>query len=163
MAGAAVAYLFDLIVQTRGPPNAALIGVGVVDKPVPFLGSEDTALFTLAALYVWHRMGFAIMLFMSAILAVRSDLIEAALIDGASRWQVIRNVVLPVVVPGFILVSVITLVDVFNNADYTLLLMGDEAGPMRSTDVMGSYLYRTAFGGVGGGLSPILVWRQPLV
>jgi raffinose/stachyose/melibiose transport system permease protein len=36
---------------------------------------------------------------------------------------------------------------VFNNADYTLILMGPEGGPVRSTDIMGTFLFRSAFGG----------------
>lgn len=147
MAGAAVAYLLDLFVHPRGPLNAALVQSGLLDTPFPFLGSEDTALITMSLFYTWHRMGFAIMLILSGILAVRSDLLEASMLDGASRWQSIRHVVFPVLGPAFILITVIVMVDVFNNADYVLLIMGPEAGPLRSTDIMGTFLFRTAFGG----------------
>lgn len=147
MAGAAVAYLLDLFVHPRGPLNAALVDGGLVDTPIPFLGSEDTALVTMALFYAWHRMGFAIMLILSGILAVRTDLLEASQLDGANRWQSIKNVVFPVLGPAFVLITVIVMVDVFNNADYILLIMGPEAGPLRSTDIMGTFLFRTAFGG----------------
>lgn len=146
MAGAAVAYLLNLFVAQRGPLNAALMSMGVTDAPIPFLGMEDTALVTLALFYSWHRMGFAIMLILAGILAVRQDLLEAAVLDGANRLQAIKAVVVPVVAPAFILITVIIMVDVFNNADYTLIIMGAEAGPLRSTDVMGTFLFRTAFG-----------------
>lgn len=146
MAGAAVAYLLNLFVAQRGPLNALLVSWGITDHPIPFLGLEDTALVTLALFYSWHRMGFAIMLILAGILAVRQDLLEAAVLDGASRWQAIKAVVAPVVAPAFILITVIIMVDVFNNADYTLIIMGPEAGPLRSTDVMGTFLFRTAFG-----------------
>ena len=46
------------------------------------------------------------------------------MLDGASRWQTLKAVVFPVLAPAFILIIVIVMVDVFNNADYTLLLMG---------------------------------------
>jgi raffinose/stachyose/melibiose transport system permease protein len=146
MAGAAVAYLLDLFVHPRGLLNAALVQSGLTDLPIPFLGSEDTALVTLAMFYSWHRMGFAIMLILSGILAVRVDLLEASMLDGANRFQSIKNVVLPVLGPAFILITVIVMVDVFNNADYTLLIMGPEAGPFFSTDIMGTFLFRSAFG-----------------
>lgn len=146
MAGAAVAYLLNLFVAQRGPLNAMLMSWGITEHPIPFLGMEDTALVTLALFYSWHRMGFAIMLILAGILAVRQDLLEAAVLDGASRWQAIKAVVAPVVAPAFILITVIIMVDVFNNADYTLIIMGPEAGPLRSTDVMGTFLFRTAFG-----------------
>ena len=148
MAGAAVAFLLQLTFDTRGPINALLTDIlGWRERPIPFLGDKNTALPTLAIFYSWHRMGFAIILVLSAIVSVRVSLLEAAFIDGASRLQAIRAVIFPVLAPAFMLISVIVMVDVFNNADYTLLLMGAEAGPNRATDVMGSFLYRTSFGG----------------
>ena len=148
LAGAAVAFLLDMMVRTRGPINNVLVKVlGWFDKPIGFLGDPDLALTTLALFYSWHRLSFAIILILSAIIGVRVHLIEAAMLDGASRWQTIKAVVLPVLVPAFILITVIVMVDVFNNADYTLLLMGPEAGPLRATDIMGTFLFRSSFGG----------------
>lgn len=148
LAAAAVAFLMDLMVQTRGPINAFFVRVlEVWDAPIGFLGDTDLALPTLAVFYVWHRMSFAIVLILSAIVGVRVMLLEAAMLDGASRWQMLKAVVFPVLAPAFVLITVIVMVDVFNNADYALLLMGPEAGPLRSTDVMGTFLFRTSFGG----------------
>jgi raffinose/stachyose/melibiose transport system permease protein len=148
LAGAAVAFLLELIVRTRGPLNVLLVqGLHLVDKPIGFLGDPNLALPTLAAFYSWHRMSFAIILILSAIVAVRIQLLEAAMLDGASRWQTLKAVVLPVLAPAFILITVIVMVDVFNNADYTLLLMGPEGSPGRATDIMGTFLFRSAFGG----------------
>ena len=147
LAAAAVAFLMDLMVQSRGPINAMLISQGFVDSPVGFLGDTDLALPTLSGFYVWHRLPFAIVLILSAIVGVRVTLLEASVLDGASRWQSLKAVVFPVLTPAFVLISVIVMVDVFNNADYILLLMGPEAGPLRSTDVMGTFLFRASFGG----------------
>ena len=148
LAGAAVAFLHDMMVRTRGPLNTFLVKVtGWFDKPIGFLGDPDLALTTLALFYSWHRLSFAIVLILSAIIGVRIHLIEAAMLDGASRWQTLKAVVLPVLGPVFVLITVIIMVDVFNNADYTLLLMGPEAGPLRSTDTMGTFLFRSSFGG----------------
>lgn len=147
LAGAAVAFLMALLVQTRGPINQLLVDTGLVAAPIGFLGEPNLALPTLAVFYSWHRMSFAIILILSAIVAVRVHLIEAAMLDGASRWQVIKAVVFPVLAPAFVLITVIVMVDVFNNADYTLLLMGPEGGPNGATDVMGTFLFRSAFGG----------------
>ena len=148
LAGAAVAFLLQLTFSPRGPVNELLVDVlNIVEAAIPFLGDTDLALPTLAGFYSWHRMGFAIILILSAMIAVRVSLLEAAMLDGASRWQILRAVVFPVLTPAYVLIAVIVLVDVFNNADYTLILMGPEAGPNRSTDVMGSFLYRTSFGG----------------
>lgn len=147
LAAAGVAFIMNLFVETRGPLNNLLQDTGLIDSPYPFLGHEDTSLITLALFYSWHRMGFAMMLVLSAIVSVRIDLVEAAFLDGANRIQALKAIVMPVLAPAFVLITVIVMVDVFNNADYTLILMGPEAGPYYSTDVMGTFLFRTVFGG----------------
>lgn len=146
LAGAAVAYMLKLIFENTGPVNSTLLSMGIIDGPVNFLGSEDLTLLMFSGFYSWHRMGFAILLVLSAILAVRVDLVEAAFLDGASRWQALRHIVMPVLAPAFVVIFIIILVDTFNNADLTLLIAGPQAGPNFSTDVLGSYLYRSAFG-----------------
>lgn len=148
LAGAAVAFLLELIVRTRGPLNVVLTkGLHIVENPIGFLGDPNLALATLATFYSWHRMSFAVILILSAIVGVRVHLIEAAMLDGASRWQTLKAVVFPVLAPAFVLITVIVMVDVFNNADYTLILMGPEGAPARATDIMGTFLFRSAFGG----------------
>lgn len=150
LAAIAIAFLGQLIVDIRGPLNQLMEFIGAIDMPVLFLGDEDTALPTIASFYIWQKLGFVIMLILSAILGVRTDLLEAAVLDGASRWQCIRHVVLPVLAPAFILTTILIMVDIFNNADLVLILMGPDAGPYYSTDVMGTFQYRTAFGSSGG-------------
>lgn len=148
LAGAAVAFLLELMVRTRGPINVLLTkGTGLLKDPIGFLGDPNLALTTLATFYSWHRMSFAVILILSAIVAVRIHLIEAAMLDGANRWQTLKAVVFPVLAPAFVLITVIVMVDVFNNADATLILMGPEGAPARATDIMGTFLYRSAFGG----------------
>jgi raffinose/stachyose/melibiose transport system permease protein len=147
LAGAAVAFLLELIVRTRGPLNVGLVQAGILENPIGFLGEPNLALATLATFYSWHRMSFAIILILSAVVAVRIHLVEAAMLDGANRWQTLKAVVFPVLAPAFVLITVIVMVDVFNNADYTLILMGPEGAPARATDIMGTFLFRSAFGG----------------
>lgn len=147
LAGAAVAFLLEMVVRTRGPLNAMLKNFNIIEQPIAFLGDPNLALATLASFYSWHRMSFAIILILSAIVGVRVHLIEAAMLDGAKRWATLKAVVFPVLAPAFVLITVIVMVDVFNNADYTLILMGPEGGPVRSTDIMGTFLFRSAFGG----------------
>ena len=154
LAGAAVAFLMELTFQQQGPINSILMSSGIASDPIPFLGDKDLSLYMLAGFYSWHRLGFAIILILSAIVSVRIDLIEAAFIDGASRLQAIKSVILPVIMPAIVVIFVIIMVDTFNNADYTLLIFGPTGGVGKSADVLGSYLYRAAFG--AGPSDPVL-------
>lgn len=150
LAAVAVAFLGQLIVDVRGPLNQLLIYTDIISSPLIFLGDENTALPTIALFQSWQKLGFSIMLILSAILGVRTELLEAAVLDGASRLQCIKHVIIPVLTPAFILITILTMVDVFNNAEYVLILMGPDAGPYYSTDIMGTFQYRTAFGSSGG-------------
>ncbi|WP_119393441.1 carbohydrate ABC transporter permease [Salinibius halmophilus] len=154
LAGAAVAVLMNMIFRDNGPVNTLLVDWNWAEKPIPFMGDKDLSIYMLASFFSWHRMGFAIMLILSAIVAVRLDLVEAAFLDGARRLQAIRHVVLPVLMPAIIVIFVIIMVDTFNNADMTLLIFGPAGGPGYGADVMGSYLYRAAFG--AGSTDPVL-------
>lgn len=124
LAAVAVAFLGQLVVDVRGPLNQLLMNWDLISAPLMFLGDESAALPTIALFQSWQKLGFSIMLILSAILGVRSDLLEAAVLDGASRWQCIRHVVFPVLAPAFVLITILTMVDVFNNAEYVLILMG---------------------------------------
>lgn len=154
LAGAAVAVLMNMIFRDNGPVNSLLVDWNWIDSPIPFMGDKDLSIYMLASFFSWHRMGFAMMLILSAIVAVRLDLVEAAFLDGARRLQAIRHVIFPVLMPAIIVIFVIIMVDTFNNADMTLLIFGPSGGPAYSADVMGSYLYRAAFG--AGSNDPVL-------
>lgn len=149
IAAPAVAFMLQIMVS-KGGPIAEIMGFMDLKFRAP-LGNEDWALTTIAGMYSWHRMGFAMMFILSGILAVRIDLIEAAMLDGAERWQTIRHIIMPVLAPAYIAMTVIIMVDVFNNADYVLLLQTAEAGPRNSTDLLGTFIYRQQFGSLGGG------------
>ena len=146
LAGAAVAFMLAAIFDSRGAMNYLLLNTDLIDSPIPFLGSEDISLILLSLFYVWHRMGLAVLLILAAFTNINREAIEAATIDSASITAILRRIVLPVALPSLMVLTVIILVDVFNNADYTLLVQGAMAGPNYSTDVLGSFLYRAAFG-----------------
>ena len=146
LASAAVAFMLAAVFDNRGAVNSLLTEIEIIDRPIPFLGSEDISLILLSMFYVWHRMGLAVLLILAAFTNIRRELIEAATIDAAGSTTILRKVVLPVAIPSLVVLSIIILADVFNNADYTLLVQGPMAGPNYSTDVIGSFLYRATFG-----------------
>ena len=146
LASAAVAFMLAAMFDNRGAVNSTLRDIGAIDRPIPFLGSEDLSLLLLSLFYVWHRMGLAVLLILAAFTNIRRELVESAAIDAATSTTILRKVVLPVAIPSLVVLCIIILSDVFNNADYTLLVQGPMAGPNYSTDVIGSFLYRATFG-----------------
>ncbi|MBX3729503.1 MAG: sugar ABC transporter permease [Candidatus Sumerlaeia bacterium] len=104
-----VAYAWSLIFNTDyGMLNQLLVGSGLVSSGVPWLTSPKMALWSIMSVTIWKGLGYYMVLFLVALKTVPRELVEAARIDGAKRWQVFRNVTLPSVWPIVTLSSVIS-------------------------------------------------------
>ena len=86
---------------------------------------------------------------LAAIIDIPPELFEAAYIDGASNWKVVWQIIFPLTIPTFQTLTVLLFIWSFNIFDIVYALEGVQAGPFRSTDVLGTLFYRTAFGGLG--------------
>ncbi len=123
------------------------IGLGMLAKP--WLGDPALAFNTIIAVNVWRHLGFYVLVFYAAIINIPPDLIDAAYIDGASNFKIIRHIIFPLTVPTFQTLLILLFIWSFNVFDIVYALEGVQAGPFRSTDVLGTLFYRTAFGGLG--------------
>lgn len=112
----------------------------------PWLGLEPTALPTLSLISVWQFVGIPMMLFSAALLTIPDELIEAARVDGATGWGVFWRIKLPLILPTVGIVGVLTFVGNFNAFDLVYTIAGGLAGPNFSTDLLGTFFYRTFFG-----------------
>lgn len=115
----------------------------------PLLGTESTALTTIALMSVWQYVGIPMIFLYSALLAVPHDLVEAARLDGASPWQTFWGIKFPLIVPQFGLIVILTFIWTFNGFDLVFALNGSAPGPNYSTDILGTFFYRTFFGSSG--------------
>lgn len=150
LATVAVAFLWGLMLNPQfGPVNDALRAIGLDSWAHPWLGDAATALPTLALINVWHLIGFPILLLLAGITGMRTDIVEAAFLDGATRWQVVRHIILPQLKPVYILLGLLVFIGSFNTFELVFVLQGVEAGPYGSTDLMATMFYRLAFGGIG--------------
>ncbi|MCU6711963.1 ABC transporter permease subunit [Paenibacillus sp. J5C_2022] len=77
-----------------GLVNEVLLALGK-ESPIPFLSSETYARGVMIASATWKEMGYTCILFLAAIVAINPSLYEAARMDGANRWQLVRYVTLP--------------------------------------------------------------------
>lgn len=141
----------------RGMVNYLLYLVGLA--PVDWLGRQPTALPAVMLADVWQWTPFVALILMAALQALPNEPIEAALIDGASRWQLLHYVILPMIRPAIMVALLIRLMDAFKIFDviYVLTL----GGPGVSTQVLGLYTYKWGFKffqmGYASALSYILV------
>lgn len=144
-------YLFD----PAGYVNAWLeqLGIGGPD----WFGDRWLALGVLTSLTVWKSLGFNAILYLTALQALPVSVFEAAQLDGASMWQRIRRITVPLLKPMTFFVVVQALITSFQAFDLVYVLTG--GGPRGGTEVLGMFMYREAFrlGNFGYGTSVAFV------
>jgi raffinose/stachyose/melibiose transport system permease protein len=126
-------------------PNL-LDAVGLRSLFAPWLGMEAYALTTLSLISVWQFVGIPMMLIYAALLNIPDEVLEAAECDGLTGWAQFWKIQLPLILPSIGIVSILTFVANFNAFDLIYSAQGALAGPNYSTDILGTFLYRTFFG-----------------
>ncbi|HEV7253998.1 MAG TPA: sugar ABC transporter permease [Mesorhizobium sp.] len=120
--------------------------VGLKTWFTPWLGKEEYALTTLGLISVWQFVGIPMMLIYAALLSIPDEVIEAAEMDGVTGMSQFWKIKLPLIWPSIGIISVLTFVGNFNAFDLIYAAQGALAGPNFSTDILGTFLYRTFFG-----------------
>ena len=142
-----IGFIWQLILNPLWGVSESLLGsIGLKSWFAPWLGEEGSALITLSLISVWQFVGIPMMLIYAALLAIPDDLIDAGIVDGASHWRVFWYIKLPLILPTIGIVSILTFVANFNAFDLIYAVKGALAGPNFSTDIMGTFFYRTFFG-----------------
>jgi multiple sugar transport system permease protein len=137
--GVVMQFIFD---PSSGPINSALRLFGLSDG-VNFLGDSSSALYTVAAVYVWKFFGITMIYWLAALQTISPDITEAAKIDGAGPVQIFRHITVPLLIPFVIIISLLTIEDTFRAFDLMQTMTG--GGPFFSTEIIEIYIYRWAF------------------
>jgi raffinose/stachyose/melibiose transport system permease protein len=135
--------------------NKALVAAGASGLARAWLGDPQTALLTLTLINAWRWVGFPTLVFLAGINAVPDDFLEAARIDGAREWDVIRRIIFPLLAPSVTIIVILTFIGSFNWFELPYVVNGVSGSPNHATDVLGLLFYRTAFGEVDTGLQDI--------
>lgn len=142
-----VGFVWKLILSPLWGVAPYLLGlVGLKSLFAPWLGDEHYALATLSLITVWQFVGIPMMLIYAALLSIPDEVLEAAECDGVVGMAQFWKIKLPLVLPTIGIVSVLTFVGNFNAFDLIYVSQGALAGPNKSTDILGTLLYRTFFG-----------------
>jgi raffinose/stachyose/melibiose transport system permease protein len=120
--------------------------VGLKSLFTPWLGKEEYALTALGLISVWQFVGIPMMLIYAALLSIPDEVIEAAEMDGITGMAQFWKIKLPLILPSIGIISILTFVGNFNAFDLIYSAQGALAGPNFSTDILGTFLYRTFFG-----------------
>ena len=147
-----VGYLFKLFLHPLfGVVNISLKGIGLGWLAQPWLGQSSTALGALIIANAWHLVGFPTLVFLAGMQRIPSEILDAVRMETRSEWVKISRIVWPLVAPSATVVFVLLFVGAFNWFELPYIMAGLDGSPFGSTDVLGLYFYRTAFGNVSSG------------
>ncbi len=142
-----VGFIWQLILSPLWGVAEGMMGVVGLDRFFqPWLGLEGPALVVLSLVSVWQFIGIPMMLFYAVLIGIPDELIEAATVDGATGWQSFWRIKFPLILPTVGIVAVLTFVGNFNAFDLIYTTQGALGAPNFSTDLFGTFFYRTFFG-----------------
>ncbi|GKU77339.1 carbohydrate ABC transporter permease [Paenibacillus sp. L3-i20] len=110
---------------------------------LPWLGTENTAFWAIVIVFVWQTAGYLMVIYISSLNNVPKDILEAAEIDGASRFQVLRSIIIPLIMPAATVCLFLAISWSFKMFDLNLSLT--KGGPFGSTESVAMNIYNEAF------------------
>jgi raffinose/stachyose/melibiose transport system permease protein len=111
------------------------------------VSSQWTAFWGLIVVVCWQQIGYMMIIYIAGIQNIPGELIEAAKIDGANAWQLLRNVTLPMLMPTITICSFLTLTNGFKLFDQNLALTGGNPGKL--SQLLALNIYDTMYGTTG--------------
>lgn len=134
--GIVLGYIWQLII------NGILLQF---DKTLTYSGAYG--FWGLVVLMNWQQIGYMMIIYIAGIQNIPGDLLEAARIDGAGKWQVLKNVIFPMVMPSITICTFLTLTNSFKLFDQNLALTAGE--PAQKSEMLALNIYQTFYGRVG--------------
>ena len=133
-------WIYDPV---QGMLNETLGAIGLESLQRGWLGDPQWALYAVIVTAIWGGTGFAVVIFISALRNVDVELVDASRIDGANATARVWYIILPQIMPVFLMVLTVTLVGGFSVFDIVFIMTG--GGPADATEVIGTYAYSQAF------------------
>lgn len=146
----AMGMLFQLLFDyNNGTVNQILIALGIIEKPVYWLGFPVTAKIVVITLIIWRMYGYMMVMFLTGLSTIPDELYEAARVDGSSWFHSFRTITVPLLRPIVIFVVTMSTIGGWKLFDEARLLFQGEnlpgAGPDNSILTIVMYFYNTAF------------------
>jgi multiple sugar transport system permease protein len=140
---AAASLLFYGFYSGSGPVDGILRDLGIIDEPINWLGTPNAALFSTIAMVTWRFAGFNMLILLTGLQSIPTDVYEAARSDGASSWQTFRYITVPLLRPTIALMLVLSITGSLLAFDQFFILT--RGGPDGSTVSMVMVIFREGF------------------
>lgn len=136
----------SLMHPTKGLFNQIIMSWG--GEPVNWLGNPKLVLYSIILVDIWKGISNATIIYIAGLQSIDRSLYEAAEIDGASNFQVLKKITLPLIKPSMNTIIILSLIGGLRSFDMIWSMSG--GGPGFASDVLGSIIYKQYAGGFYG-------------
>jgi raffinose/stachyose/melibiose transport system permease protein len=134
-----IGLIFGSIFMTKGIVNQALTAIGLTNLAHPWLTTQSTALGTTMFVDIWRQMGFDMVVYLAGLQLIDQNYYEAASIDGASSFQKLRNITLPLMLAS---ISINLLLNLSSGLKvFDIIMVLTNGGPVGSTEVINTKVF----------------------
>ncbi len=158
------AFIWAWIFNSRfGVLNGALLSLGWIDHSVAWLSTSAGAMTAVVITKIWISVPVTTTFFLAGLQSIDREQLDAARVDGADDWRVLRDHVLPHLRPVLLVVIVLAVIGNLQQFDKIFALTG--GGPVRATTVLSIEVYRLAFDSwdVGMAAAVGLLWVATII
>lgn len=134
------AWIFN---DSFGVANDLLRRLGLIDYPVAWLGERGTAMAAMIVADVWKTAPFVMLIVLAGLQGIPEQVLEAARVDGLSRRQSLRRIVLPLLAPSLFVAVVFRMIQAYGAFDVVYVMTG--GGPAGSTETVSLYAFQNYF------------------
>ncbi|SCY17592.1 MULTISPECIES: carbohydrate ABC transporter permease [Pseudobutyrivibrio] len=144
MSSVAIAFLFVYALATNGGMVSSFASIIQGKKvTIDLLGTAPNALYTVIGVMAWQFTPFYMVYFIAGYGNIDTTIYEAAIIDGATRWQYIKNIAIPLLGPIFKTACIMSLIGSLKYFD--MIWNMTQGGPAGTTELMATYMYKLSF------------------
>ena len=139
--------------------NGLLLDLGLIERPIIWFVDKNLAMFAIIVSIVWKTVGFSMILLLAGMQAIPDELYQAAEVDGASYWQRLTHIMMPLLRSTFALALVLSVIGSYLAFDQFYIMT--RGGPQNQTITTVYWIFNNSFTyyklGYGAALSIVLL------
>ena len=150
------------LLSSTGMMNSVLENAGLITTPIKILDSGKHIWLFMILLSTWKGLGWGAIMYIAAIAGIDQEMYEAARVDGAGRWQIIRNVTIPSLLPTYFVLLMLSVANFLSNGMEQYFVF-QNAFNKQSIQVLDLYVYNIGLSGQSFSLATAIGMLKTLV
>lgn len=143
LAAISVSYIWRYIFAADGALNGLLLAFGISDGTYVWLADPTFARISILIVAVWQNIGMAMVIYLSGLALVPTEMEEAAMLDGAGIWKRFWSITVPMIQPAIAINTTLALTSGLKIFDQVMALTN--GGPFGASDTLSTVIYRNTF------------------